>query len=190
MASLAKSLRSGQYTGNIGKPNSIVLVGHSFGSITSNSLITKYPKLVNGATLTGIAYAPVPNLQKVLVETAAPRIASNMSPSQFKDLDSGYLTFADISHINAFFKGPNYDIDVAKYANTLVAPFAITKFVGPNASPLSPGFEGSVLVTAGEFDLAFCGGECYSSFAQQNLTTIFPKSRVLKDMSIQGQVTA
>lgn len=181
MASLAKSLRNGQYTGTIGKPESIVLVGHSFGSITSNNLIAKYPKLVDGAVLTAIAYAPVPDQRNLLIETAAPRIASNISPSQSIDLDTGYLTFADIyAHINAFFKGPNYEVDVAKYANTLVAPFAITEYIGPGASFLSPDFEGPVLVTSGEFDIAVCGGECYSTFEQQNLTALFPKSRLLE----------
>lgn len=57
LAELAHRIREGQYTGSVGKPKSVVLVGHSFGSFVSNTLVGKYPALVDGVVLTGIGYS-------------------------------------------------------------------------------------------------------------------------------------
>lgn len=48
MGELVKAIRAGNYTGNLGKPKSIVLVGHSFGSYTSQALIVSQPDIVEG----------------------------------------------------------------------------------------------------------------------------------------------
>jgi pimeloyl-ACP methyl ester carboxylesterase len=60
MAGLVELLRNGEYTSQVGKAESVVLVGHSFGSFTSANVLTKYPSHVDAAILTGIAYSNVP----------------------------------------------------------------------------------------------------------------------------------
>ncbi len=167
----------------MGKAESIVLVGHSFGSYTSNLVLGKYPNLVDAAVLTGIAYANSPDYTgKVLSETLAARIATSLPGCADHDLDTGYLNSADIyAHINGFFKKPAYEIAAAEYAWTIVQPFGITEYLSTTLSSiLAPAFTGSVFVTCGEFDLAACAGECYSTFAQQQVKGVFPMSKKIE----------
>lgn len=71
-----------------------MLVGHSFGSIISNSLLISNPSLVDGAVLTGIGYA-VPD-SAVSFEGWNPRLARLQEPGRFRQLDGGYVTWVDI----------------------------------------------------------------------------------------------
>jgi pimeloyl-ACP methyl ester carboxylesterase len=50
---LATAVRAGKYTSSFGKPESLVLVGHSFGSVISAAAITAAPALADGVILTG-----------------------------------------------------------------------------------------------------------------------------------------
>ncbi|KAH8726413.1 Alpha/Beta hydrolase protein [Phaeosphaeriaceae sp. PMI808] len=178
IATLASLIRDGSYTGTIGKPKKLVLVGHSYGSYTSNLAVAKYPKLADATVLTGMAYAGDSDGKKSL-EAMAPRIASSLNPDRFSQLDTGYVLAADIyTHINTFFKAPAYEADAARHAYSINAPLAVTEYLSiATKSPVAPNFEGAVLVTTGEFDFLACDGECYSSFAKQRLDMIFPKSR-------------
>lgn len=181
IAGLAQLLRDGSYTSTVGKADAIVLVGHSFGSFTSGSVLAKYPSRIDAAILTGIGYSNNPSYSgKVLLEGFAPRIAAQLQSNPIYELDTGYLTFADIfAHVNTFFKAPAYEVEAARYAQSIVAPFAISEYLSlERTSPLVPEFGGPVLVTTGEFDFAVCAGECYSTYAQQPLQAIFPQSRV------------
>jgi pimeloyl-ACP methyl ester carboxylesterase len=185
LAGLARLLRNGEYTGQVGKAESIVLVGHSSGSVTSSNVINKYPSEVDAVVLTGIAYSTISYGLKILFEAFAPRIASQLYPSCFGELDTGYLTFADIyAHVNTFFKAP-FELEAVKYAQSIVQPFALSEWLSlaPGlSSPLAPEFKGPVYVTTGQFDFAACGGECYSTFAEaeSHINVIFPKTRLLE----------
>ncbi|KAF2831172.1 alpha/beta-hydrolase [Ophiobolus disseminans] len=180
LASLATLIRSGKYTGPIGTPKSLVLVGHSFGTYTSNAVLIKYPKLADAAVLTGIAYAPTNNQPNLFLAALGLRIAAQHDPRKYSSFDTGYVGFVDIAaHVTTFFKAPSYELDAVLYAHSIAAPAAITEFLTITGSPVAPAFGGPVQVTTGEFDYAFCGGECYSSFAQQPLKDIYPKSRLI-----------
>lgn len=133
MGELAKAIRAGKYTGNLGKPKSIVLVGHSFGSYTSQALIASQPDIVEGVVLTGIAYPNATDLApltfKWILEASASRIANQQS-AQWHDRDTGYLNFGDIyAHVNAFFKQPDYEVPAAEYAQSIAQPFAAMEFL-------------------------------------------------------------
>ena len=58
LRSLSHLIRSGQYTGPIGVPDSIVLVGHSLGSALSAAAIAVEPSLAEGLILTGDLTVP------------------------------------------------------------------------------------------------------------------------------------
>ncbi|ORY10956.1 Alpha/Beta hydrolase protein, partial [Clohesyomyces aquaticus] len=51
LAKLVQDIRNGTYTSTT-KASKIVLVGHSFGSFTSNAVLAKYPNIAEGAVLT------------------------------------------------------------------------------------------------------------------------------------------
>lgn len=180
-AQLATKIRDGSYTHTIGTPDSLVLVGHSFGSLTSHAVIKKYPHLADAAILTGFAYGPG-NDPKLALEAFAVRIAKLVNPARFSNLDTGYVFFADIfSHIQTFFQKPAYEVDAVEYANSIAAPLAVMEyFTTALDNPVAVEYEGAVLVTTGEFDVPACGGECYSTFAVQPLGTLFPKAGLVE----------
>jgi pimeloyl-ACP methyl ester carboxylesterase len=92
LVQMAKQLRSGKYTGNIGNPSKIILVGHSFGSAISLSTLASAPEVADAVVFTGLNF--LQNFQ-VVTEAMAPRIAS-LQNEQWSELDSGYVTWADI----------------------------------------------------------------------------------------------
>lgn len=156
-----------------------MVVGHSFGSLVTNNVVAKYPNLTDAAVLTGFAFAPKPFYGPVFVAAATLRIASQHDPLKYGNLDTGYIGFADIAaQVNTFFKAP-YELGTAEYADSISAPAAISEFLSQALLSLPLEFGKPVLVTAGEFDLAFCGGECHSTYAEQKLNAVFPKSTLI-----------
>ncbi|KAF2835443.1 alpha/beta-hydrolase [Patellaria atrata CBS 101060] len=198
LAALCKGFRSGGLIPGFGSFKQIVLVGHSYGSSSTQGVAQKYPDIIDGLVLTGIAYYPPPDAGKITLEAFAPRIAKTVDP-QFSDRDNGYLAFRDIhAHAQTFFKQPNYEIGAVEYAQSIANPFGIAEFLslfigGSNASPfLGPVLVSllskllcfqvltSLLVTTGEFDLIVCGGECNSVFARDIARSVFPRASVVE----------
>ncbi|KAF2816638.1 alpha/beta-hydrolase [Mytilinidion resinicola] len=181
---LVELVRAGKYTGSIGKPKNIVLVGHSFGSFLSNAVISDQRNLVDGVVLTGIAYANATDLATADsgwgLEAFAARIAK-FQDKKWSNRDTGYLNFGDIyGHVNGFFKAPNYDIPTVEYAQAIAQPFAALEFVSTKLFNLNASaFKGPVMVTAGENDLLLCGGECKSTFSSGVAEQTFKSSKDL-----------
>ena len=50
---LTKAIKAGKYTGAVGKPEKVVLVGHSYGSGISAGIVAAEVGLVDGVVLTG-----------------------------------------------------------------------------------------------------------------------------------------
>ncbi|KAL8658821.1 MAG: hypothetical protein Q9226_000754 [Calogaya cf. arnoldii] len=148
---LLKLIRNGEYTTTIGKPDSVILLGHAFGSYIIQDLIAAAPNIADGLVLTDISYDdPEIALEslKVRLEACAPRIASTVRPAEFGNLDSGYLFFADIfSHVNAYFAAPDYEVEAVEYAQSIAQPFGVVGFMSRLNSPAKPNnFPGPVLV--------------------------------------------
>jgi len=91
---LTNAVKAGNYTGSIGKPKSLVLVGHSLGSALVAAAVTASPGLADGIILTGFTFSP-PNAVGFL-QGFAPRIASTVDSAKWGNLDNGYFTANDI----------------------------------------------------------------------------------------------
>ncbi|KAH7370902.1 Alpha/Beta hydrolase protein [Rhexocercosporidium sp. MPI-PUGE-AT-0058] len=154
---LVEQIRAGTFSS---KPNNVVLVGHSFGSVISNALLVSKPGLVDAAVLTGISYK-VPDTS-VAFEAWQPRLARLQSPGRWRQLDGGYTTWVDIfASVNVFFKYPVYDKKIVEYSEATKQPFALMEVISLSITDLhSPKFAGPVLVISGENDLVFCNGDC------------------------------
>lgn len=173
LSSLAKSVSQGTYT-TIGKPTYLVLVGHSYGSYTSNALVASAPDIADAAVLTG--YALNATSSQFALEKFAPRVARLQRPRAFSAFDSGYLTTVDIfATIQDFFKAGAYDRAVAAFAEANKVPFGINEAVSLAAgfSPTdAPKFKGPALVITGEYDYLLCDGYC-PGVLDQPLRTFF-----------------
>lgn len=74
LAELITTVRSGHYTTLSSPPTSVVLVGHSFGSDLSNSLIAAKPDLADAAILTGYGLKGLD--ARLALQGFAPRVAN------------------------------------------------------------------------------------------------------------------
>jgi pimeloyl-ACP methyl ester carboxylesterase len=90
---LTRVVKAGNYTGSIGKPKSLVHVGHSLGSDLIAAVVTASPDLVDGIILTGFTFNN-PNGMGFL-QAFAPRIAKTVD-SKWNALDNGYFASSDI----------------------------------------------------------------------------------------------
>lgn len=164
-------MRQGSYT-TIGKPAHLVLVGHSFGSYSSNTLVAQAPGIADAAILTGYGLAGNPQLT---LEAFSPRVARLQRPA-YSVFDSGYITTGDVfGNIHNFFKLGAYDRAVAAFSEATKQPFAISELLSllPVYQRLdAPKFKGPTLVISGEYDFVLCGGYC-PGVLDQPLRTYF-----------------
>ncbi|KAI9721798.1 MAG: hypothetical protein M1812_002133 [Candelaria pacifica] len=162
LGELTKLVRNGEYTGNVGKPNAVVLVGHSFGSYISNSLMVSNPTIADAAILTGIAYGSPNDFGTNPFLALGSRIASTQSPSKFSDRDTGYVTWTDVyTNAEAFFHQPDYEPDALNFSEDTKMPFGIAELLSLQTVDLNAtNFRGPVLVLDGEYDFLACGGFC------------------------------
>ena len=95
LSTLAKMVRNGQYTGSIGKPSKLALIGFSFGSYTTHSAIATEPDLADAIILTGIGFNTTGLNLNGLVRSFVPRVAALQNPHLYGDRDFGYWTWVD-----------------------------------------------------------------------------------------------
>lgn len=140
---------------------------------------------IKGAVLTGIGYPNATDPQTVyghfILEVFTTRIAKTVD-KKWSNRDTGYVMFGDIyAHVNGFLKAPNYDIPTAEYAQSIAQPSAILEFYSGGMLNLNASaFKGPVMVTAGEYDLGNCGGQCYDTYTSGVAENIFKGSKALE----------
>ncbi|KAK8016855.1 hypothetical protein PG993_015044 [Apiospora rasikravindrae] len=179
LASLTKSVRSGQYTGNLGQPSKVVHVGHSFGSILTHTLVEQDPTLSDGIILTGTGYneTAFPSF----FEGARLNIANTVSPGKYRGLDSGYLAFADIyGNVATFFNPADFDPEALWYTQHIAQPLAAIELLpAASGNPGATNFTGPVMILTGEIDLGNCAGNC-NGLLEHPAREIFRKAEPFK----------
>ena len=92
---LSALVKAGKYTHGIGKPTSLILVGHSYGSALTNGVVAANPAAADGIILTGFSHNVSAQNLVGTVDAFQSRIASGQA-SRFKGFDSGWLTNIDL----------------------------------------------------------------------------------------------
>lgn len=92
---LSSLVRSGNYTGSIGKPDKIAVMGFSYGSYATHTAIIEDPKIADAVILTAIGFNKTGLNVNGLVRSFVPRIAATQNPFLYGDLDTGYVTWVD-----------------------------------------------------------------------------------------------
>ncbi|TVY22612.1 hypothetical protein LHYA1_G008564 [Lachnellula hyalina] len=182
---LARIVKSGRYPGSIGKPKSLVIVGHSFGSSISAAVAASEPDIADGLILTGFSYnGSNPNNFALAAQL---KIASSLNPAKWNRLDTGYVTPVDIyANVNGFFKAPDYDLAVAEYTEYNKAPFAIGEFLTVTAIDILPvAFKGVAMVIAGQRDFIVCQSQC-DDVIEHPAAEIFSQASAFKAVSYPG----
>lgn len=187
LTQLTELVKSGKYVGKTGKPSKTVLLGHSFGSAVSIETVGLNSELVDGLILTGFSLNETFLNALEFAEAVAPRIAAKQQPGKWRQLDTGYLTGADLfTAVTTFFKAPDYDVEVARYADDHKFPFAVTELLTAGAVKNLPvNFKGAAMILSGEFDFIFCKSDCDGAL-EHPAATVFGKAKAFKAVSFPG----
>jgi len=96
LAEISRVVKEGRYVGDLGKPEAVVLVGHSFGSAVSLNTVAQYPSLVDGVVLTGFSLNETYTNLLGFIEEVGLRIAADQDGARWGGLDTvGFLFFDD-----------------------------------------------------------------------------------------------
>ncbi|KIW12549.1 hypothetical protein PV08_09826 [Exophiala spinifera] len=181
---LVGTVRDTKYKDRFGRPKSVVLVGHSFGSGISLATVALDPTIADGLVLTGFSLNTSYSNPIGFAMAAQPRIAALQNPQKWSQLDTGYLTPADLyANVNTFFKKPEYDTSVAEYSDVTKEPFAITELLSAatlDSRPLA--FTGPTMIIAGEYDFIFCTSDCNGAL-DYPASLVFPQAKAFKAVS-------
>lgn len=144
---LTQLARNGDLSWSIPKPQKIVHVGHSYGSLLTNAIVAAQPDLSDGLILTGFTHnttwLPFFDL------AVSFHLASENNPRRFGKLSSGYLTWGDkYDNQAAFLNEPFFDPAVLEVAEETKAPYALAELLSFTTVPLlAPDFQGPILVS-------------------------------------------
>jgi len=163
-----------------------VHVGHSYGSIITNGLVTKYPNITSGIVLTGFSANSTWVPQTFSAFNA--KFANVNAPARFgnrstRALNNSYLTWSDIYNNElAFFKFPFYNQSVIELDEARKQPVTYGEIITLGAGIGPANFTGPVQVVNGNNDFIFCGGNCSSTgvatipSVQSTVALLFPKA--------------
>ncbi|KAK0643896.1 Alpha/Beta hydrolase protein [Cercophora newfieldiana] len=159
---LTRLVKSGLYVADSGRPDAVVLVGHSFGSLVTLTTAAESPELVEGVVLTGFSLNSTYQNHNGFVEAVGLRVAAEQDPEKWGHLDTGYLTPVDLyANVGSFFKAPDYSHEVAMYADSVKTPFAVTELLDDKNVPSPPyAFKGPAMIISGKYDFIFCTSDC------------------------------
>lgn len=172
---ITKMARSGEIYDHIGgfagktKFESIVHVGHSFGSFITNALLALDGTLSDGAILTGF----IPTSHAGLLATTQGLDFARTNDPKFADRPDAYIVPArDIDVQTGFFSAlanktlgiGGFDPALLELANNTKQPGTLAEFATlPLLTLYGPAeeFTGPVQFMEGEFDYIICGGDCH-----------------------------
>ncbi|KAL2835665.1 Alpha/Beta hydrolase protein [Aspergillus pseudoustus] len=174
-------LKGGKLSSKIPIPKKLVHVGHSFGSLITNSLAATSPNVSDAIVLTGFGHDF--SWSSYFQLCYGFELARLNKPLRFHNYDSGYLTWGnEFDNQCAAFKYPYFESAVLHQAELNKAPFTIAELLSFGVTSLaSPEFAGPVLIINGAQDLSFCGGDCYGVLdaADSPSAAVFPKASSL-----------
>jgi hypothetical protein len=146
LAKVSELLQEGRLSSKILSPKKLVHIGHSFGSLITNSLASTYPNLSDGIILTGFGHNF--SWSSYFQLCYGFEVAKVNKPLRFQKYDSGYLTWGnEFDNQCAAFNYPNFDWDVLHKAELNKAPFTIAELLSFGVTPLAaPEYASPVLV--------------------------------------------
>ncbi|KZV79444.1 hypothetical protein EXIGLDRAFT_568086, partial [Exidia glandulosa HHB12029] len=153
LASIIKAARTGHIRGSNRKFDTIVYVGHSFGSILLNGLVASDPALVDAAIFSGYAHVTIDAKHLALDP------ARENDPPRFGQLPPAYLTTTNTSTRAAAFYGASGTFDPAAldfdeaHKDTVTTAEVLTVQATITTAPK---FKGDVLTINGDQDIFFC----------------------------------
>jgi pimeloyl-ACP methyl ester carboxylesterase len=151
------------------KPEKIVQVGHSFGSIMVTSLLAKYGADCDGAILTG--FVPIAQLGAVKIEAFGNEFAKESDPHRFGDRPSGYVVQGTKGAVQQiFFKKGAFDHEMLSYAERIKQTMTAGEAVSFAATigGVAPEFKGPIQVSRPRDPSLSCAMMQYNTGADES----------------------
>lgn len=160
LRALTDKLRNGALPGVDAAYDTIVHVGHSYGSVQSFVFAHRYPNETQGIVLTG--FSTNSSFMGFFAAGANFEEANLNEPLRFLDLPDGYLVSADASSNQYnFFLPPYFDPEILAFSEYSKQPVTVGELLTIGSAISGPSvFTGPVLVFTGDADVPFCGGDC------------------------------
>lgn len=168
---LTRLVRNQQIQGIADQYQSVVHVGHSFGSVQSYALARDEPELSDGLVLTGFSqngtFLPFFQLGGNFVAVSSNEVLA----SQYT---AGYLASGNPSAVQTnFFSPGQFDPEILALAAQTGQPVTVGELLTIGGATYGNNtFQGPVLVITGEKDLPFCGGDCRATGDESSNATI------------------
>ena len=129
---------------HIAIPSKVAHVGHSFGSVISETFVGSSPSSSDALVLTG--FSVLGQFGTDFLISTDLHIANEADPERFGDLGNGYLTWGDeLSNQYSFLTWPYFDPAVLRQAEATKWPFAIGDVLTAFATK-QPNYNGPLLV--------------------------------------------
>ncbi|KAM0256044.1 hypothetical protein ACHAQJ_005243 [Trichoderma viride] len=131
----------------------IIYVGHSYGSGLGNLLSIKHPKDIDAYVLTGFSATltpPFPFFDDLF--SAATTV------DRFRDYPPGYLTDRTVSGRRADFYAGDYDHSIVSRDFALRDIVTVEEFLSPGLFTVASNYTGPVFVATGDSDKIYCAG--------------------------------
>lgn len=159
---MTRMIRNGSFPG-IPRPKKIIHVGHSFGSVQTYDLTSKYPDISDAIVLTGFSldlsyfgyFLAGGNWQQAYI-TQKSIMATNYTPGYFA---SGNMAADQY----LFCRSPWFDPNILVYNAKVKQPVTVGELLTIGSVPDQNAFSGPVLIVTASNDLPFCGGDCYNT---------------------------
>ncbi|KDN62801.1 hypothetical protein CSUB01_02710 [Colletotrichum sublineola] len=159
------------------KPDKVVHVGHSFGSVLTSAFIATYGDLTDGAVITGYVYG------QYLGSTGSVTFAVEYAATGHPPFDrpSGYVVAQEVGIQAIFFGGDPktaYTPELLDYGVSLKQPVPIGEFASAFNILARPGgsFHAPVQFLLPEFDFYICRGDCNNYVDVDYLKTFYPNA--------------
>jgi len=169
---------AGSPTGGYDK---VVMVGHSYGSLTTQGVTVLSPSAVDGALLTG--YSANSTAVPLFFAASGFASASAVMPDRYNaaEVSNSYLiTVGAWNNQLLYWYFPYYDSALYNYARAFEQPATqgVLLTLGYNITA-APAFTGAVSVITGAYDFPFCQANCYAVPAGSNFTNTLESVQAL-----------
>ncbi|KIW65399.1 hypothetical protein PV04_07662 [Phialophora macrospora] len=173
----ASSMTSGRITPALRsyKPNKVVHVGHSLGSMTTMGFVSAYGDLTDGVLLTGSLISNQSGF--IQFSTFGFEYAPENDPELFADRSSGYLVQGTVSAAQQLFlRNGTFEPELLEYADKIKQTGCVGELISGAAVTGRPAtaYTGPVQFLVGENDFPACGGDCNGVFSYTTAKALFP----------------
>ncbi|KAL1854216.1 hypothetical protein Plec18167_000133 [Paecilomyces lecythidis] len=158
------------------KPERVVHVGHSYGSVTTASLLSKYGEVSDGAILTGFVVATNKDVPSIQGSSFGYEVARENDPMRLGHTPSGYLVQGTTASIHQFFLGgAAFEPELLQWSVKNKQTFTVGELLTLSSSNLlATEFKGPVQFFIGEYDFPFCNGDCRNAYHLSVLESFYP----------------